>query len=339
MFLSPWSIGSPVAILKDTAIDVDGQGLPNVPAQLIARARLDVEKSQAASPSVGTAPLSVAIRDPMFRHYFHFIETLLILFAAQREYFPGARLEKFYFGALEWNNPSHADVQRHLLTILYPGAEIITNLGSEPIAVENLIYIDRRLARTSMNKMIDPVLFLVAKWGPALRARIYAALGIELRGAPSSGVMRRSLYVPRKPPRTMAPDVEQSVMNMLAAATDVSTAEFTGMPWADQVRASAESDLMLGVHGNGLTNLLWMPPHARVIELFPEGVHHYDYQVLSEVMHLDYFGLEGARIFRPFSRHGAPYGHNAEANKPVERIQSDALKLALSVDALTRRTS
>jgi Glycosyltransferase 61 len=339
MFLSPWSIGSPVAFLKSAVIEADGQGIPSVPELLISQARSNAQMRRDTDPAAGTAVLSIAIRDAMFRHYFHFMETLLILFATQQEYFPNAQIDRIFFGAFDWNNPSHADVQRHLLAILYPEAQIITSLAPEPITVENLIYVNRRLLRTRINKMIDPLLFLVAKWGPALRAKVYAALGIELRDAPSIGLARRSLYVSRKPPRTLAPDVEATVMNLLSANTDVSSVDFSGMSWADQVRVSAQSDLMLGVHGNGLTNLLWLSPHAMVIEIFPEGVHHYDYQILSEIMQLNYFGLEGDRVFRPFTRCGAPYGHNAEVNKPVERFRSDALQLALSVDALQMRAA
>jgi len=338
MFLSPWSTGSPVAFLKKAVIEADSQGLPSVPEILISQARSEAQMKRDTDLAAGTPVVSVAVRDAMFRHYFHFMETILILFATQQEYFSNTRLDRIFFGAFDWNNSSHADVQRHLLTVLFPEAQIITSLASGPITVENLIYVNRRLLRTHINKMIDPLLFLVAKWGPALRAKVYAALGIELRDSPSNGAVRRSLFVPRKPPRTLTHDAEKSVMKLLSAHTDVSTVDFSGMPWADQVHAAAQSDLMLGVHGNGLTNLLWLPPHATVIELFPEGVHHYDYQILSEIMHLDYFGIEGDRIFRPFSRYGAPYGHNAEANKPVERIGTDALQLALSVDALQKRT-
>ena len=337
MFLSPWSDGSPVAFLKRAVIEADALGLPSVPEHRIREARLDADSSRAAGVAEASV-LSVVIRDSMFRHYFHFIETLLILFATQHEYFSAARVEKIYFGALDWNNAAHADVQRHLLGILFPDAEIVTDLGIVSIPVEHLIYIDRQLGHTIVNKMIDPVLFLVSKWGPALRAKIYAALGIESRAGPAGRMASRSLYVPRQPPRTMTPDVEHRVLQRLAIKAEVSTIEFAGMSWADQVRAAAQHDLMLGVHGNGLTNLLWLPPHAMVIELFPEGVHHYDYQVLSEVMHLDYFGLEADRIFRPFSRYGAPYSHNSEANRPVARLSSDALELALSGDALQRET-
>jgi hypothetical protein len=339
MFLSPWSNGAPVVFLNSVTIEADGQGRPSIPEHRIQQARSDAEMIHAAdshpADRAGEARvLSAAIIDPLLPHYFHFMETLLILFAAQQEFFPDAKIDRIYFGALEWNNPLHADVQRHLLGILYPEAAIITDLGLHPIPVDNLLYINRWLARTHINKMIEPVLGLVAKWGPVLRAKIYAALGIELRGTPSSGSSRRSLYVPRKPPRTLTPDVEDSVIKLLSAHTEISTVEFAGMSWADQVRASAQSDLMLGVHGNGLTNLLWLPPHAMVIEFFPEGAHHYDYQVLSEIMQLDYFGLVGDRIFRQFSRHGASYGHDGEANRPVDRFHSDALQLALSVAAL-----
>ena len=142
--------------------------------------------------------------------------------------------ESFLGHSMEYS--SHAEVQRHLLTILYPEAQIITSLAADPITVENLIYINRRILRPRINKMIDPLLFLVAKWGPVLRAKVYAALGIDVRAAPSIDHARRSTYVPRKPPRTLTADVEKSVIKLLSANTGVSTVDFAALPWADGCR-------------------------------------------------------------------------------------------------------
>jgi hypothetical protein len=84
---------------------------------------------------------------------------------------------------------------------------------------------------------------------------------------------------------------------------------------------------MVGIHGNGLTNLLWLPPHAHVIEIFPADTHHYDYQVMCEVMGLSYFGLAGKNIFREYSRFGPAYGHGDEINKTVSLPSEELLSL------------
>ena len=39
-----------------------------------------------------------------------------------------------------------------------------------------------------------------------------------------------------------------------------------------------------------------------VIELFPEGKYQYDYQMLAEALGLNYFGISGHNVYRPFSR-------------------------------------
>jgi len=313
----------------------DNDGLPVISDEQIALARsmndntlLNLKRSKGKA-------ISIVIRDQMFRHYFHFMETLLILFATQQEYFPFQNVDKIIFGSFDWNNPLQAGVQSELLKLLFPDAIILTDLGFANDPIENVILIDRGLCHTDINKMIEPVLFMVVKWGPALRALVYSALGLEYRSRGEIGKSPRSIYVPRKPPRTLALEAEEKVLGILSEMTSLSTVDFTGMSWPDQVRCCAKSDVMIGVHGNGLTNLLWLPPHATVIEIFPEGVHHYDYQMMAEIVHLDYFGLEGSRIFPPFSRFGPAYGHDGGSNRPVTNVYLDNLRLALSASELS----
>jgi len=55
------------------------------------------------------------------------------------------------------------------------------------------------------------------------------------------------------------------------------------LPFSQQVEAVARSTIILGVHGNGLTHQLWMPPSPRstVIEIiFPKAYLH-DYEMLA----------------------------------------------------------
>jgi len=55
------------------------------------------------------------------------------------------------------------------------------------------------------------------------------------------------------------------------------------MTYSQQVEAAARSTIMLGVHGNGLTHQLWMPPSPRstVIEIFFPKAYIHDYVMLS----------------------------------------------------------
>ena len=64
-----------------------------------------------------------------------------------------------------------------------------------------------------------------------------------------------------------------------------------------QINIIANTDILIGVHGNGLTNLLWLPKHGTTIEMFG-NYHHYDYQILSEISGTEYFGFLNAFGYR-----------------------------------------
>ncbi|RDB18390.1 hypothetical protein Hypma_000336 [Hypsizygus marmoreus] len=55
------------------------------------------------------------------------------------------------------------------------------------------------------------------------------------------------------------------------------------MSLVQQVEVMAASTVVVGVHGNGLTHQLWMPPSARstVIEIFPPKSYLSDYEILA----------------------------------------------------------
>eukprot|EP00455_Lapot_gusevi_P050799 TRINITY_DN7456_c0_g1_i4.p1 TRINITY_DN7456_c0_g1~~TRINITY_DN7456_c0_g1_i4.p1 ORF type:complete len:310 (+),score=14.72 TRINITY_DN7456_c0_g1_i4:137-931(+) len=44
--------------------------------------------------------------------------------------------------------------------------------------------------------------------------------------------------------------------------------EFASLSYAEQLKTVAEHDIMIGMHGAGMTHLLWLPPWAGVVELW-----------------------------------------------------------------------
>ena len=70
-----------------------------------------------------------------------------------------------------------------------------------------------------------------------------------------------------------------------------------------------------------------MRPGSLVLEFFPAGARHYDYQFFSELCGLAYFGFDGMdKIFPAFSRTGEPYGHGDGTNKAVLQIPVAGLR-------------
>lgn len=56
-----------------------------------------------------------------------------------------------------------------------------------------------------------------------------------------------------------------------------------------QLNIASSTDLLIGVHGNGLTHAAFMRPRRNVVEIFPEGMpFQYDYYTLSKMMGHEY---------------------------------------------------
>jgi hypothetical protein len=67
---------------------------------------------------------------------------------------------------------------------------------------------------------------------------------------------------------------------------------------------------MMGVHGNGLSSLLWMSatPQTTVIEFFAPGGFAHDYEWTARTLGMQYYGIWGDRCVSPqrflFTVHG-----------------------------------
>jgi hypothetical protein len=62
----------------------------------------------------------------------------------------------------------------------------------------------------------------------------------------------------------------------------------------EQLRLAARTTVMMGVHGNGLTHLLWMNPlnpRATVIEFFFPGGFAEDYEFTARTLGIKHYGM------------------------------------------------
>lgn len=64
---------------------------------------------------------------------------------------------------------------------------------------------------------------------------------------------------------------EAACVDALSALGDVDVrlVDFARFPLEEQIRIARDTDLLIGVHGAGLTHLLWTPPHAGLLEIAP----------------------------------------------------------------------
>ena len=317
----------PVDFFPTATLHLDPLGVPIVQGE---RATSILAGIPNAVPGRG---LTLVIRDPIYiNHYFHFLEIFIGLFAFHQEYLRRIPAERMIFGAQNWNNARQNKVQERLIRAIYGGVDLF---GIEPFRYgmprfQNVLVIDRNLAITGINKFLEPLLPQARRWMPEFRRRVYAATGVTERVVPSETRQLRCAYLQRRPPRTLSKLGEQRLLALLQQRFDVVTEiDFGSFSWRDQVLQAAQTDVVVGVHGNGLSNLLWLPRDAAVVEIFPPDFHAFDYQVMAELVGLSYFGIEGKRqgyVYVEGSREGAAYG---EQNQPVEHLPERALEFAL----------
>ena len=68
----------------------------------------------------------------------------------------------------------------------------------------------------------------------------------------------------------------------------------------EQLRITSSCDILVGVHGNGLSHMLWMQPRKSLIEIFWLGYgsksYQYDYSIFAQVMRHKYLGLMDGEV-------------------------------------------
>jgi hypothetical protein len=303
-----------------------------VPARFVARAYVDQFANGALRVTdwpTDKAPkpegFTVLMCDGGVFHYFHFMEAMIWLWTVQHAFLGGARPARIVFD-MPWDNAGQNYVQRGVLAALYPGVPIGDPGWNWPASFENALIYDRSWAETRLNKIVEGALGVGRPHVMNMSRHARRAVGAfdGRTGSP------RILYVTRPPPRCFAPDAEHALLTCLQAYGQVTRLDFAALPWDQQVRIVAAHDVLVGVHGNGLTNALWMRPGSLVLEFFSPGARHYDYQFFAELAGLAYFGFDGPdKIFPAFSRTGEPYGHGADNNTEVTHIPITAVRRLL----------
>ncbi|KAI5988065.1 hypothetical protein EDD15DRAFT_2290886 [Pisolithus albus] len=89
----------------------------------------------------------------------------------------------------------------------------------------------------------------------------------------------------------------------------------------EQIRLAARTTIMMGVHGNGLTSLIWMKPTARstVIEFFYPGGFAHDYEYTARSLGMMYYGVWDNRTFSSAELPPVAYPQGFQGNSiPVD---------------------
>lgn len=65
---------------------------------------------------------------------------------------------------------------------------------------------------------------------------------------------------------------------------------------AEQIKIASQCDVLIGVHGNGLSHALWMAPRRYVVELYWKYPFQFDYATAAQLMKHQYLGIQNGNV-------------------------------------------
>jgi hypothetical protein len=210
-------------------------------------------------------------------HYYHFFERLLgVLGYLDREHDPGTPLTVL----VPAGRPAFQREVGAAVAAAYPGVSFVDLDRDERAEVANYLW---------LHELTDNTEWLPASLDRA--ARLNALLRGHYRQPEPQGGERLffSRGTSRKRRLLNEPELE-------AIATGLGFQRFEARSenHAEQVARFANADVIVAVHGAGLTNLLFARPGASVIELFPENCVKSTYLWLSNRLNLSHYPLLGS---------------------------------------------
>jgi len=79
----------------------------------------------------------------------------------------------------------------------------------------------------------------------------------------------------------------------------VQIVDFAELALAEQIKVAHSTDILVGVHGAGLTHGIFLPPSSAVVEIQPPTLKHQGFDLMAQSLGHRYYGRHG-------SKHGSP---------------------------------
>ncbi|KAF9534533.1 hypothetical protein CPB83DRAFT_755760 [Crepidotus variabilis] len=223
-----------------------------------------------------------------------------------------------------------------------------------PFVFERVVLVDRAASMFGYNyqryqRSAGPAFALPGsmKWWQPIRNNVVEFAGV----APEVGSGTTSkpviTYISRQQwgRRMLIPEHHDKLVSELYKLQDeygyeINIVNAESMSRLEQIALAARTTIMMGVHGNGLTSLLWMNPNPRstVMEFFfPEGFAH-DYEYTTRALGMTHYGFWNNEFFTspglPLPRYVEGFQGNAIPidGEVVARLCVERLSLNSEVD-------
>lgn len=211
-------------------------------------------------------------------HLFHFLELLFILFTKLDN--PGSvtRISFPQWEGDSWKGKNGIHHNEWIVRNIWPTIEIGSGTGIPDMIIDRN-YLEGGTINKAWAKYIrdfDPY-----KWFG------YMSIPCSPKNLP------RITYVNRQDvgKRMLPPIVHEQFVKYMNSIPDIEflDIQMEKFGWDTQVQVARGTDLLIGVHGNGMSHAAFMHPHRNVIEIFVPGItFEWDYYTLSKMMGHEY---------------------------------------------------
>ena len=238
-------------------------------------------------------------------HLFHFLELVFVLITNFENLEDFSKVSKISFP--QWNSSSWKGKEHPhnawIIASIFKNAKVyVTCTDSVPDITIDRADLDKAKINKSWAKCIrhfDPYL-----WSTALYGKLPLARYRLLEMTPSFERKPVVTYISRQSAmrRTLDPRSHAKIIEFLGKDPRIcfEVAEMEKLSWEEQVQLSKKTDLLIGVHGNGLSHAAFMLPHRNVVEIYTPGMQfHWDYYTLSKMMGHEYLCIFDNNIVMP----------------------------------------
>ncbi|KAL2813080.1 hypothetical protein BJX63DRAFT_421386 [Aspergillus granulosus] len=79
----------------------------------------------------------------------------------------------------------------------------------------------------------------------------------------------------------------------------IQSVDFAAIPFAEQLAVAQQTDVLVGVHGAGLTHGIFLPPHSAMVEILPPKLDHKGFRNVAALLGHSYFSVHASQSVLP----------------------------------------
>jgi len=89
--------------------------------------------------------------------------------------------------------------------------------------------------------------------------------------------------------RLMNQDILLDAIRTAMPFVKLQVIDFAAISFTEQIQIVRDTDILLGVHGAGLTHAMWLRPGSAVAEIMPSGINHKGFRNVINMLGSQYF--------------------------------------------------